>query len=408
MRVKYLISSYFVKLILPFLLLLALFLLKVDITVHAQGFLQIKNKNIQIDHPGGGRIESLYITEGQKVKKGELLAVVDNSYISESYDKSRVLLETLKLRKARITSEIEGKPFPISESYDPKLYAQEYSSYLTNLKEIEESVNLNIAIEKQKKAELNAKKIRIQGLEKQLEIEGRQIKMVSSLVKIKAAAEANLLEKISLNQRTKNDYNLEKSELKVVESEVEKAIINTKKIKSEFLSVKQKELENINDKLSDAKSDFSGANVRKTQEKIFSPVSGIIQKLVKNHKGSVIPQGGEIMEIAPTDIPLVAVVRLDPKDRINIWSGMQSKIEVGGFNNHRGSFNGIVNMISEDSFSSDNSQRYYQVEISLEDKKGKSLYPGMAIDAYIKTGKRSVAEYILWPVIKQEKYVFSE
>ena len=392
---------------------LAFFIMKVDVSVDTHGFLQVKNKNIIIEHPDGGKVAKLYVCEGQRVKKGELLASIDNSYISEEFNKLENLKASLKIRAERLIAEINGSSFDIenaNDTYARQIYSQEYSYFLADKKNIQNDLNVSESVQEQKKTELRANDVRISGLSQEVAYDEKQVNLVQNLVKSGAAAEGTLLGKKLELQKSINDYNNALSERDIIKAQLEKAQLDTSKIQENYIVNKQNELLKVKDQLSDVEGKLKGASIRKKQEEIYSPVNGELQKLTKSHEGSVIAPGGELFEIAPSDIPVIASVRLDTKDRNKIWTGMEAKIDISGLNKTFGSgLKGRVGIISADSLTDERAGRYYQVEIILN--KGefdKEIFPGMAVNAYIKTGQRTIAEYIFRPLIQGVSHSFSE
>jgi len=393
------------------ILLIALLAMNVDISIQAHGYLQIKDKNIVVEHSIGGRVEKLFVREGQEVEKGEPLVVIDNSYVSEEYSKSKSLVSVLSMRIERIRSEISGQSFSFNNnSVDTLAYQQEFEVYQANKKNYEDELKISLSVEDERRSELRSNQTLIDGLRKQLEYDQKQVKLVAGLVKVGAAAQGTLLTRRSEEQKTLNDLNNAISKLSILNDQVAKAKLDTEKIRKAYISEKQNELLKVQDQLAEAQAKLSGAHDRKQQEQILSPVRGLIQKLTKSHEGSVIAPGGEILEITPKDVPVVASVKLETKDRDKIWIGMPVKVEINGYERAaENSLKGSVILISADSFSEERGARYYLVEVSIDQKDIKSkLYPGMSIVSYFLIGKRSVAEYFFKPLLKGASHAFAE
>ncbi|KAB8312332.1 HlyD family type I secretion periplasmic adaptor subunit [Erwinia endophytica] len=392
----------------PVFFFIALFLflfLKVDVIVHARGYIQIKDRNIIIDHPNGGRINKLYVRDGDRIKKGEIIAVVDNSYISEDYNKNKLLVDTMSIRKKRLESQINNTDFIINgDGKCRDIYNQEFLIYQSEMKKFQDQYMGGQAVIAQKEAEIDANKIKISGLKQALSYDETQVNLLKRMIKVGAASQSMLLSKQNETQRTQNDLSDAISASDVLKSELQKAKFDTDNIKNTFNTESQIELQKVQDQLNDAESKLKGANVRKEQEEIKSPVDGIIQKLTKSNEGAVIPPGGEILEITPTDVPMVASVNLETRDRYKIWPGMTAKLEVNGLEKlSDGTIYGSVGVISADSVTDNNNKgiRYYKVDILMDKNKiTDKIYPGMSVDAYIIVGRRTILEYVINPIMK--------
>ncbi|WP_455306764.1 hypothetical protein [Caballeronia sp. KNU42] len=84
---------------------------KLDVLVRGPGVIRVESHNIMVQHPDGGQIEKLLVREGQTVHKGQLLAVMDNTYVSEEFAKNTAALDALRLREQRLMAEIGRTPF---------------------------------------------------------------------------------------------------------------------------------------------------------------------------------------------------------------------------------------------------------------------------------------------------------
>ncbi|EAO8776991.1 HlyD family type I secretion periplasmic adaptor subunit [Salmonella enterica] len=392
--------------------LFIIFFMKVDIVVHGRGYLQIKDKNILIEHPDGGRIKELLVREGSVVKEGQLLAVIDNSYIAEEVAKAVQQKKSYSIRIERIEAEINNTPFVIPAKISNKekeYYSYEKAIYDSEMNNLKNELTTSESVEKQRKAEYESNQIKIQGLKKDLEYAYKQEKMVRDLVKIKAAAKGTLIEKEADLQKIRNELNLAESMTSVLQSGIETSVLDTNEIKSKFKKEKNNEILKLQEAITEIDAKLVGINARRKQSNIYSPVPGRIQKMFKPNEGSVLPAGGALFEITPDNVPVIAVVRLDTKDRDKVWSGMNVKIDIGGTGGTRTEpVSGQVKVVSADSLNDEHGNRYYQAEIILTGGKQKNLFPGMAVDAYILTGKRSIADYFFSPIIKGMKRSFSE
>lgn len=406
-------ASYLLILIISLtLFFVVIFFLKVDVMVHGRGYLQIKDRNILIEHPDGGKINKLLAREGELVKEGQLLAIIDNSYIAEEAAKAIQQKRIYQIRMQRIKAEIDNLPFIIPENIgddEKKYYHQERETYLSNINTYHNELTLSESVEKQRNTELEANLIKIEGLQKDIKYAEEQLKLVSNLVKIQAAAKSTLLTRQAELQKIKNELDSSKSMTKVLRTGLETAQLDTEKIKGEYKQNRNRELLQVQELLSENEAKLVGVNARKGQSKVYSPVSGRIQKLFKSHQGSVLPAGGALFEITPDNVPVIAVIKLDTKDRDKVWSGMPAKLDIGGTGTSKTApVAGHVELVSADSFSDDRGYRYYQTDIIFESKASEAVYPGMVVDAYILTGQRSIASYLFSPVITGASRAFTE
>ncbi|MCG9528461.1 HlyD family type I secretion periplasmic adaptor subunit [Providencia rettgeri] len=385
------------------------FCLPLDITVHARGYLEVKNRNVIIEHANGGRIEKLYVREGDKVQKGQLLAVIDNSYVTEDYNKNQVSLQSLRMKELRLLAEINQAPFILPENGDMELFNQELAVFTNRQTSLQKSLQISKTAEAQKVSELAQLETQLSGLQKEKNIAQKQVDIVKSLVSSGAVSSSNFLSAQNDLQKIENTLRNVDAQQKTLRIEIEQAKLNISKIHDDFKTKSQEELLQVQDNINEALARENTITTRKNQDQIFSPVNGSIQSLAKTNPGSVIASGGEILTILPDDVPVVVVVKVKPEDRDKLWDGMKSRIKVNSFGNSQNeTLFGEVEVISSDSIE-DREGRYYKVQIAVsnpteEDK----LYPGMSVDAYLNVGQRSVFQYLFKPLVNGFSTALSE
>ncbi|MDD9341811.1 MAG: HlyD family type I secretion periplasmic adaptor subunit [Providencia heimbachae] len=396
----------------PLILIVGLilsFCLPLDITVHARGYLEVKNRNVVIEHANGGRIEKLYVREGDKVQKGQLLAVIDNSYVTEDYNKNQVSLQSLRMKELRLLAEINQTPFILPENGDTELFNQELAVFTNRQASLQKSLQISKTAEAQKVSELAQLETQFSGLQKEKNIARKQVDIVKSLVSSGAVSSSNYLSAQNDLQKIENTLRNVEAQQKTLRIEIEQAKLNISKINDDFKTKSQEELLQVQDNINEALARENTITTRKNQDQIFSPVKGSIQSLTKTNSGSVIASGGEILTILPDDVPVVVVVKVKPEDRDKLWNGMKSRIKVNSFGNSQNeTLFGEVEVISSDSIE-DREGRYYKVQIAVSNPtEGDNLYPGMSVDAYLNVGQRSVFQYLFKPLVNGFSTALSE
>lgn len=396
----------------PLILMVGLilsFCLPLDVTVHARGYLEVKNRNVVIEHANGGRIEKLYVREGDKVKKGQLLAVIDNSYVTEDYNKNQVSLQSLHMKELRLLAEINQTSFILPENGDTELFNQELAVFTNRQASLQKSLQISKTAEAQKMSEFAQLEIQLSGLQKEKSIARKQVDIVKSLVSSGAVSSSNYLSAQNDLQKIENTLRNVEAQQQTLRIEIEQAKLNISKINDDFKMKSQEELLQVQDNINEALARENTITTRKNQDQIFSPVNGSIQSLAKTNSGSVIASGGEILTILPDDVPVVVVVKVKPEDRDKLWNGMKSRIKVNSFGNSQNeTLFGEVEVISSD-FIEDREGRYYKVQIAVSNAgEGDNLYPGMSVDAYLNVGQRSVFQYLFKPLVNGFSTALSE
>ena len=133
--------------------------------------------------------------------------------------------------------------------------------------------------------------------------------------------------------------------------------------------------------------------------------------------GAAVPGGAPILDIVPVDAKLLLDARLDPKDISYIKQGLPVTIKMAAFDTAiYGELKGTVVLISPDTFRGDDARNaegqptaYYRVliesEIDKNDPRQKNMViiPGMTATAQIKTGAKTVMQYLIKPIYKAKE-----
>ncbi|WP_080715837.1 MULTISPECIES: HlyD family type I secretion periplasmic adaptor subunit [unclassified Gilliamella] len=394
-----------------FLIWISLF--KVDVLVKGIGVIRVESRNLTLQHPEGGVIQQLLVHEGQQVTEGQLIAIVDNSYVNESYAKNEVERKALLVKVQRLHAELSGEKFEpqfTGEKYLDEIITSESSLFESRSVALQAQKQVNSAQVEQKKAQILELATKIDDLSKQAELAKQEVQLYKTMVTKGAAAQGSLLQKKLEYQQIQTALNEARLKIPRLNSELSEYEARYEQIQADFISDVQKQLTQVNTDLSRVDALKTASEERRENSKIVSPVDGVIQRLFVAHKGAVIRQGGEVVEIAPSKVPLIAEVRVRPEDRDRIWENMVAKLHVSAFDvSYANTLEGKVSVISADALSDENIGRYYLVSIEVPaEKYNVTMYPGMSVDAYLLTGKRTLLEYFLKPLLSNSSLIFSE
>nr|AAC33451.1 ZapC [Proteus mirabilis] len=139
---------------------------------------------------------------------------------------------------------------------------------------------------------------------------------------------------------------------------------------------------------------------------IIAPISGTVMDLSVFTQGGFVKTGQTLMDIVPEDHQLVIEARLAPHLIDKVTPGLPVDLIFTAFNqNTTPKIPGEVTIISADRLIDERTtEPYYQVLINIKDytlladNKNK-LKAGMPVDVFIKTGDRSLLNYLFKPVL---------
>lgn len=243
----------------------------------------------------------------------------------------------------------------------------------------------------------------------------------TSLNQAKAQLEALLAQKERLKaflyEKEPNfeKLNLQNSELKNDQMDILNLQRKLKEFQSKPMESSMIEMSRVNEKLVKIKEDIKRFERRITLLDIFSPVTGTVHKLNINSTGSVIASEDTILEIVSDNEILIASVKISPRDigHIKIGSYVLMKFDTYNFARY-GGLSGKLKGISITTFLNDRGEPYYKGKVALDKThmgKTQMEYPilhGMTLQANIKTGSKTIAEYLLKPVYTSLHQSFRE
>jgi len=149
---------------------------------------------------------------------------------------------------------------------------------------------------------------------------------------------------------------------------------------------------------------------------VRSPVNGTIKQLLVNTVGGVVKPGMDIIEIVPTQDNLLVEAKVRPADIAFLYPGQRAIVKFSAYDFAiYGSLEGTLTHISADTIIDEiDKQNYYLVKIKTdktylgnEDNK-LNVMVGMTADVDIITGKKTVLDYILKPILRARENVLSE
>ena len=391
---------------------------EVDEITRGSGEVIPYGENQVIQNLEGGIVESINVQEGSRVKAGDILLKISNSKSASEFTSNELTLKELQARAYRLDAEAHDKPFVAKSDGDPEmasLIELERSLYLTNKVQFEAQDSVFVQQIEQKKHELREAAKKVEHLERALKLVLEEVTMTEPMVKEGVKSRVDFLRL----QRDANDIDERLSAAKLSIPRLESAITEFRKKREEnrliFKSEAKRELNQVLAEIERIKANKTSLSDQVERTVVRSPVDGVVQKLFVHTIGGVIKPGEELVEIVPSDDNLYLEVKIKPSDIAFIHPGAEAMVKVSAYDFAiHGGLKGTVISISPDTVTDDQGETYYKIHIKTEKSYLGSpqnplrIITGMTVDADIVTGKKTVMQYILKPILKSKQYVFSE
>jgi type I secretion membrane fusion protein, HlyD family len=160
---------------------------------------------------------------------------------------------------------------------------------------------------------------------------------------------------------------------------------------------------------------LSEATDQGLRAEIKSPIDGVVKKLRYNTIGGVVSPGEPIMDIVPTGERLVVEAKLNPVDRGYVHAGQPALVKISTYDFVRyGGLQGTVRQVAPDASTDKSGTPYFEVIVEtdrsyLGKEDGRlGIASGMQATVDIRTGDRTVLEYLVKPVLKLREEAFRE
>ncbi|MDF1797415.1 MAG: HlyD family type I secretion periplasmic adaptor subunit [Coxiellaceae bacterium] len=394
-------------------------LAEIDVVTSGQGKVIPSGKVQVIQHLEGGIVSKMLVKEGDKVDKGQTLAVIDDINYTSLYKNGLLKTAALKARVARLTAEANGTPFnpehEFSEQYK-RFLASEKKAYGANQHLLKNRIQSYSHQIKQREEELEGLGARKKKLKASLELVDEEYGMTKKLFDQGAAARVEVLRLQRQQQDLKGDLDELEQNVDRTESSILEAKNRVKESSSEFRSHAIRDLVLTKAELASQVETNITLRDRAKRTSLKSPVNGIVHVIYINTIGGIVRPGEKIMEIVPSDDTLLVEAKIKPRDIAFIHPGQKATISLTAYDFVTyGGLQGIVKHISADTVTDpDDNQSYYLIKVKTnKDHLGTKEKPlpiitGMTAEVDILTGKKTILNYILKPLQRGSKKALRE
>jgi protease secretion system membrane fusion protein len=379
-----------------------------------------------IQHQSGGTVEDILVKDGDIVKAGQVLVRM-NAVVAKSADEvTRAQLYAGQAAQARLTAERDGKPavsFPaslVAQRKDPRVaaimdtQAQLFSARQMALQNELSAIDENVA----------GLKIQATGLEEsreskkvQLGILKEQLDNMRDLAKEGYVARARLLDVersyAQVSGAISEDIgNIGRAHRQVAELGLRRAM---------RLQEVQKE---VRTQLADVQRDVDTLTSRELAQNyelassdVKAPVDGIVVGLNVFTRGGVIGPGFRMMDLVPLNDALIVEGQLAVNLIDKVHPDLPVELIFSAFNvNKTPHIPGVITQVSADRTVDERTgQPYYRIKakvtpegLKLIASKKLDVRSGMPVDMFVKTGERTMMNYLLKPLFDRSKSSLSE
>lgn len=402
-----------------------------DIVSNAIGEVVPSSRVKRIQHLEGGIVSAIHVREGDVVEIGQPLIELEATASDSTVEEINIRIASLKTEIVRLETESSWfrqdgdgvlDPFAIDITFPedlqrdaPGMVNQARDLYQVRRERFVNDVNAKREFVKQREQDIREISARIRNQEKSLEYVREQIAISEELLKDK------------LTTRYKHlGFLKEESNLVSRIEEDNAALVRARSL----MSAAQKELgdvsntfrEDVQDSLRKARQEILeySQRLRKTSDSLHrtvirSPARGTVKTVYVRGEGEVVRPGMTVLDIVPAGDKLIIEAHLALGDIGYVQAGQPATVKLAtGDARMFGALDGVVRNISPDAITTPEGETYYRVLVETESdhfqRNGRryQLYPGMRLLVGIKTGERTVLEYLIYPYFDKLYYGLRE
>lgn len=378
----------------------------------APGFVRAEGQNKKVEHIFGGKVDSINISNGDFVTKGEVLITLDNREIKTSLN-ARINEYLIALAQRDVANSLlnsdeillfdkDTVELARASNNSDVLFAQKANFDLTRQVR-KENEQILLSKNKQIEMEIQSQKIKTASLIKQFELSETQLASYNKLVNKKHIARLQVIELEKEINSLKGKVGSGKSLIEEKKLLLEENILKIENMLTEEQQKAAIILAEVEESIPEMRSVIARLKLNLNDSEIRSPVNGKVTDLKVSSIGETIKSGEELMKILPVNDVLIIEARLNTSDIESINEGQKARVRLTAYNfRNTPMLDATVASISADRMQ-DELGYYYQLKL-LIDKSVLEKYPhitlaaGMPAEGIIINEKRTVLDYLLEPI----------
>lgn len=391
----------------------------IDEVTRGEGRVIPSSKVQVIQNLEGGIVKDLLVQTGEIVDRDQILMRLDAVGFGSDAGELKARETALVARIARLQAEVDDTEMRLPAEFlarAPGVAQSERELMQSRRENLDVQISILEGQVSQKRQELLELENQVKQAKRSLSLVWEEINITRPLVQNGVVPRVNLLRL----QREANDLQGEIEAAELAMPRAESALTeSTERIQEKYLTFRseaQAELTAARSELAGIEERLTGAQDRVERTEIRSPVHGVVKTISVRTIGGVIRPGMDIMEIVPLDDTLLVEAKIRPADIGFLRPGLEAMIKFTAYDfSIYGGLKGELESISADTIIDEQTdESYYLVTLRTDENKLERrgevlpLMPGMVASVDILTGKRSILDYLLKPILKTQSRALTE
>lgn len=399
-------------------------LARLNSAAQAPGVVVVDSHRKTVQHLEGGILRQLLVQEGELVRNGQPLALLDTTQAEAQFGQLTSQQMTLRARIGRLRAEQQNQrtftvPPELADRLDEPLVAEAVEAQRRLFEARWRAYDSASAIVtkriQQFREQITSAQSQLQAVEKRLSLVQEDLRNATFLFDRGYEKRTRLLEL----QRNVEELNGQASQQRGVIAQAQQSIAGSE---MEIVNLGDSRHAEVARDLEDSRAQevdladrIRAARDVLDRREILAPQEGIVTDIRLVTPGGVIGPGQPLMDIVPMDDPLIIEARVHPDDIDVVHAGLAADVHLAAFKrSSTPPVEGVVTYVSADMLSDPrDGTKYFLARVkpsadALAKLRGVTLSPGMPADVMIVTGERKAFEYFIEPLRQRMRHAFRE
>ena len=367
----------------------------------------------------GGIVEDLLVTEGELVEQGQVLMVMDDTRFTSTRQGQLANRHALMARKARLLAEVEGGEAVMPEALIaevPILANREKELFHNRQLELTSSIGVYQQQLAQQKKQVLETKAQREMLARRFALLDEELQLARDLAEEGAVSRVEVLRLERQVSDTRGEKLISERNLERIAAQQEETLQRINETRLNFVNKARVELNETLAQLHELSAKEATVTDQVERTRVRAPMKGIVKQILVNTEGGVVQPGMVMMELIPVDDTLEVEARIRPQDIAFLHPGQKATVRFTAYDfTIHGGLDGELSHISADTIMDEQGESFYLARIKTDNShlgnEGDNSRPvivGMVATVDILTGKKTLLEYLLKPVLRARQLAFSE
>jgi len=379
----------------------------------APGVVIADSRNKSIQHLEGGIVREVLVREGSRVKAGETMVRLDGAQADANLGRLTARRASMIAQEARLLAERDGLTsvnFPAELNMQNPAQAEIVKGQTTLFESKRTAYESQLRIIDQRIGQYGEE---IHGLEAQLESQDSQLALIDQEMSgVKELVDKGLERRPRLlalerqaadlnGNRGEHSAQIARARQNIAEMEEQKINTSAKRMDDAVT-----ELREVQTNLSELEEQILAATDTAKRLDLVAPVAGTVVTLHYNTPGAVVKPGETVLDLIPDNDILLIESHVRPEDIEAVSRDAPAQVRLTAYSQRKvPTLNARVEFVSADRIVDPKSDKPYHLARVVVDAQELAahpdlkLYPGMPAVAYIRTGKQSLLDYLLMPLL---------